>query len=66
MTNSREVRIAYTQRKATFTQRGTNSDRGFIRVNGLTVTGDREFTLAQENVFFPDGNNSSAPYEGSW
>ncbi len=58
------VRIAYSSKTATFTQRGKNSKRGFIRTNGRTVTGEVELVSA-ELVFFPEGENANAPYHWS-
>ena len=55
------VRIAFSSNTATFTQRGKNTKRGFIRVNGRTVTGEVEI-VGSEQVFYSEGRNSNAAY----
>jgi hypothetical protein len=63
--DNRTVRIAYTNDLATFTQRGKDPNRGFIRVNGRTIVGDIERDVTYgEPLFYTDGINNDVPYEG--
>lgn len=57
-----KVRIAYTNNKVTFTQRGKGPKRGFVRVNGFTVSGYIG-TVGSETVFYTDGINNDIPYQ---
>lgn len=62
---NREVRIAGTQEKATFTPRGKGDNihqRGFIRAFGLTVSG-YVYDGQTERVFYPGGINADVLYK---
>lgn len=63
--SNRTVQIAFTNgTMATFTQRGRDRKRGFIRLNGRTITGE-----VHDGYFYTDGFNSEVPYNGdslSW
>jgi hypothetical protein len=52
------VKVAWTNTYATFTQRGSQPNRGFIRVGGRTISGERI-----DNIFYTDGLNNNLPYE---
>lgn len=54
--NDRTVRIIGTRVYATFTQRGADSQTGFIRKNGKTISGYR-IDFGTEMVFDPQGRN---------
>ena len=44
--------------KTLFTQRGANPQRGFVRVNGKTITGQR--SVIWPDLFYPSGINREA------
>jgi hypothetical protein len=55
MKNNRTVRIAWTTQMATFTQRGKKRrNNGFIRLNGVTITGQK-LDIGGESIFYPKG-----------
>ena len=62
--SNRTVRISGRIDRVTFTQRGKRRSQGFIRMNGLTISGDR-YEVFGEQLFYPDplGVNSNVPYE---
>ena len=61
--SNRTVRISGTTSLVTFTQRGRHRSQGFIRMNGVTISGDK-YELFGEQVFYPTGVNSNVPYYG--
>lgn len=54
MKNKKKYRIRHTDTKAAFTQRGKVADRGFIRVQGRTISGALGRICTGEQLFWPN------------
>jgi hypothetical protein len=57
----RTVRILLTDTKVTFTPRSKSGNRGFVRMNGKTISGLRIQT-STEQIFVPGGRNENVVY----
>ena len=61
-----KARLAYTQDFVRVTERGNaglNWGRGFIRIDGKTVSGEVHYaSITGSFVFYPEGKNQDLPY----
>ena len=65
-----KARLAYTQDFVRVTERGKpglNWGRGFMRVNGKTVSGEVHYaSISGSFVFYPEGKNAGLAYGNRW